>query len=131
MMEWYRKWKYKKGRYWKFYLPGDGDHINGIAIEILKGKWQDLVFAIEPIILDNNGKFTYNWEIVRYSHDWSMVGSSISKIIDEIVEQAMNEIISNYRGLRQEVMNEQEDRTSYSEEFVPERTVCTKNISLS
>ena len=142
MFEWYRRWKYKKDRFWRFYESSDDESIRyETAIKILKGKYKNTVFSITPKMLEEIGKFTYEWSVDKLycdgvlehrAHPECVKGWVLNNIIDDIVEVAMNEIIKNYRDLREQVNeSEQEDRTNYSEESTEQRTVRKKGSSIS
>lgn len=121
--------KYQKDKFFRV-----ADEFGGLLpIEILEGAYKGTVFTVKEMkVIDDYGKTKFEHEIIKKipgTHS-SYYGDDFSKLVGEILLICIAEAQTNYNEIRKEVLSDEEDRDSYSEEFTEERAVSSKSNRL-
>ena len=103
-----------------------------MVIQVLKGEYKDITFAYDALHIADDDKLAYTIKVIEspatgdFTSDPKFVTMS-TDIFASVIEAAF----SNYKEVRSEILNDEDDRTDYFEELTPKRTVREKSSTVS
>ena len=101
-----------------------------LSVKILSGKYKDVIFTYSDVVVkdEDSGQITFNILVDEPTFTFT---KKFNKIAEDVFVQMLRESIENYKDVRQEVLNDDENRIDYVEESTPERIVREKGTSTS
>jgi len=109
------------------YSTSELDYI--LVINIIKGPYENSVVGFETVTNEGEGRLILKTRLIvgdyNFTSDkeWCIIAS-------DIFQKEFESAMENYKKLREEVLNDEDDRTYYFEESAPQRTVYTKGDSV-
>ena len=137
--KWRRHRKYPENKFFKIVTDEKYDGL--LAIEILKGDYQGVLYTYGPISVDEE----LGYKGARASFDYNIINSNLSlderhrlsndeklgKIVGEILLIALEKVVKHQADTFAKENLDEEVRENYFEEPVPQRTVSKKDSTVS
>jgi hypothetical protein len=135
IQSWSRKRKYKDGEYFRIAPEVDTQGI--LPVELLKGPFKGIIYSYGEISIDEDlgakgAQASFDVDIIRGPQNL-IQDEEFSKIISQILLVILDKAVrlQAEKFYKENLADEQEIGEDYSEEPVPQRTVRSKNSSIS
>lgn len=104
-----------------------------MVVDILDGTFEGTTYAYDRVRIVDDGRIDFEIKVIEAPLGADYDFTSDAKFVTmtrDIFASIIEASFKNYKEVRSEILNDEDDRTDYIEEPTPKRTVRTKGASI-